>query len=196
MNFQIVKHYPDNAYYYNQRLVIFNFDCSLNLDSLKRFLGIKSFVIPEIEELWAMFRRKYCPTRILQYGTVGRGLVGDDRTLFEKGCDIVSDYLVKRRHDRINRRDYYVGWSYFDWSTGKKVTNMSQVHEIERETGKQMVSWRDKEVEESKIQRQMVADEKEKIKKKIHHVFSEVQKGRSYTKEMRADREAMRRQFQ
>ena len=143
-----------------------------------------------------MFRRKYCPTRITQYGTVGRDLLGDDRTSFEKVCDVVSDYFVRLRHNRIDRRNYYVGWFFFDWSTGRKVTNIGQIHEIEKETGKQMVSWRDKEVEESKIQRQMMVDEKEKIKKKIHHVFGEVQKGRSYVREIRQDKEAMKRQFQ
>jgi hypothetical protein len=194
MNFQIVKHYPDNAYYCNQRLVIVDF--SFDIEALKRFLGIKSFDIPEISELWNMFRSKFCPTRILQYGTISRDYVGDDRTLFEKLCDYISEQLFERRQNIRNGRAVWNGFGFFDWGTGQQVTNMTQIHEIERATGKQMVSWRDKEVEASKIERQMVADEKAKIKKKIHHVFSEVQKGRSYTREIRADREAMRKQFQ
>ena len=196
MNFSIT--YTDSKHeyysdYYRPHLTVFSFE--FYFDNIVKILNINSLRAMTFDDIWNMFRRKYCPTRILQYGTISRDYVGDDRTLFEKACDVVSEYFFKRRQDIRNGRAVWNGFSFFDWTTSKQVTNMTQIHEIEKQTGKQMVSWRDKEVEESKIQRQMVIDEKEKIKKKIHHVFSEVQKGRSYTKEIRADREAMRRQF-
>ena len=164
-------------------------------------LKLFQFEIPSFEKIWSWFKSlTYGIPKdadlIWRYGTVCRNTFGDSRNFWQKFCDRIDEEIHAAKERKRLSGNYYVGWSFFDWTTGKQVTNMTQIHEIEKATGKQMVSWRDKEVEESKIQRQMVVDEKEKIKKKIHHVFSEVQKGRSYTKEIRADREAMRRQFQ
>ena len=170
-------------------------DFYFNLENFKKALNIKAYRFPSLDTIWSEFRRRYCPTRILQYGTVSRGLVGDDRTRFEKFCDYISDYLFERKQKiRFERSEpHRRGFHYFDWSFGKKITNMDEVHELERRSGKTLVSWKDQEIEQAKIQKQMIADEKAKIAKKIHHVFSEVQKGRSYIKEMRADREDFRR---
>ena len=171
------------------------FDFYFNFDNFKKLLNIKSYHLPSVDDLWSMFRHSYCPTRILKYGTLGRDLVGDDRTKWERVCDVVSDYLYKRRQEHRYGRAEYVGFSFFDWGLGQQITNMSQIHELEKKTGKTLVSWRDQEVEQAKIQRQLVVDDKRKIKEKIHHVFSEVQKGRKYTEEIKRQKEEFVRSF-
>ena len=173
------------------------FDFYFNFENFKKALNIKSYSLPSFDSLWSDFRRKYCPTRILQYGSISRGIVGDDRTRFEKFCDYISDYLFERKQKiRFERSEpHRRGFHYFDWGFGKKITNMDEVHELERRSGKTLVSWKDQEVEQAKIQRQMIVDEKAKIAQKIHHVFSEVQKGRSYRKEMQKDKEDFRGMF-
>ena len=172
------------------------FELYFNYKHFKTWLGLKKLDIPSLEDLWLVFRHKYCPTRILQYGTISRHLVGDDRTAFEKVCDYISEYFVTAREKRQRALARPNGFSFFDWGIGKKITNMSQIHEIERETGRELVSWRDQEVEQSKIKRNMEIAEKEKIKKKLHHVFSEVQKGRKYTQEIRKQKEEFVRSFE
>lgn len=168
-----------------------NSDCGtaiefyFNSNNFKRLVGLKGFSLPSIEYLWYSFRKAYCPTRILKYGKVG-AIAGafDDRTRFEKLCDSVNDYFYNKKQDERNGRAVWrSGFNFFDWDSGQTFTNMDDIRRHEKESGKTLISWHDREVEKAKGDRQVNKDMQKKISNKLHHVFSEVQRGRSYVKE-------------
>lgn len=189
-----INGYNENqAEYHKRKYPIF--EVYFNWDNLKKSLGIKPINICGLDDLWEQFRARYCPSIITRYGTIGRELCGDERTLFTKFCDGVSDYLFKKRQKRRESRDRWNGFSFFDWGFGQNITNLGQIKDLERLSGKTFMSWKDREVEQDKANRQVKIDMQRKISKKLHYVLSEVQKGRKFTQEIKHNKREMIESF-
>ena len=185
------EYYSD---YYRPHLEILN--CTFEPWNILKAMGISSFKLLSLSEYWDMFRAKYCPTVITQYGTVGiKNGMPDERNIAEKLCDMISGIFVYQRECRRNGRAVWNGFSYFDWGAGRKFTNMDDIHRYERETGKQLVGWRDVEVERAKVRRFKEEDQINKISGKLKEVFGGIQKGKSYIRENRENRRKIMREL-
>ena len=152
--------------------------------------------LPSLEDLWTQFRITYCPTRITRYGKLGIERTGiDDRTLFEKVCDAVSDHFQSKR-DVWNdqKKKARNGFSFFDWRYGKKITNLSEIHELEKKNGTELLSWKEIDQIRSQVKRDSEEATVNKFSKQIHGIFENVQKGHSYIREMRDRQEKVRRE--
>jgi hypothetical protein len=172
------------------------FEFYFNPEAFKDWLIFRKINLPSLDDMWKEFRRVYCPTRITQYGKLGieRGLA-DDRTKFEKFCDIISGYFQARR-DRINYQRSRVrnGFSFFDWRYGKNITNLSEIHEIEKKTGTELLSWKEIDQIRSQVKRDTENATVDKFNKQIHGILSNVQKGHSYIREMKERQAKVRKE--
>ena len=197
MNFKITYTDSKRDYYsdyYRPHLEIFNF--TFEPGNILRALGINSFKLLTFSEYWDMFRMKYCPTVLTQYGTVGiKNGMPDERSIAEKICDVVSHYFAYQSECLRNSRAVWNGFSYFDWGAGRKFTNMTDIHAYEHETGKKLIGWRDVEVERAKTRRFKEEDQVNKIAGKMKEVFHGIQKGKSYIRENAENRRKILRKY-
>lgn len=195
MNFTVYFKNQENAYYFNRNRVVFNI--SFNWQVCKKFLGINHWHRMSVEDAWSLFRAKYCPQVITKYGRIGLKLVGDERTLATKFCDVISDFMMNHRTVAMQKRAWANrnGFSFFDWRFGRKITNLDEIHRIEKETGTELLSWRDIDVERSKQRRMIEAAAEDRIAKGIHNVFHQVRQGRKYTKEIDDHRRKVAKKF-
>ena len=172
------------------------FELYFNFDNFRKIFKEFKFNIPNKEKIYNIFKQKfYGKLRdgdlIYKYGTLCRNVFGDKRTIWQKFIDSMEVYF-KPKPKKV---EYRKGFNFFDWDSGQTFTNMDDIHRHEKASNKTLVPWRDKEIEKSKGDREVKLNMQRKISKKLHHIFSEVQRGRSYTRELAEHKKDFKRSF-
>lgn len=134
-------------------------------------------IISLIRQVWSKVR---VSKRLYKYGTLGLS-VHDDRTRLERLCDKIDSLIPEIKRVIKNTSRWH---TFFDVSTGRYISSMQDIRDIEREKGWKYMSFKDIE-KENEIQQK--ANEKkfhERTKRHFRQAFNDIRKGRSFVKEI------------
>ena len=143
-----------------------------------------------IEQLWNAIRP---PKRLTQYGTLALHIF-DDRTLLEKLCDKVDNWIFEyRQRQRLQKSIRKQVWhSFYSMSLGGIVDSPQKIRDWEKK-GYAWATAREFEETANKAQKRIEQESKKKIREKVEYAARQIAQGRSYIKEQREMIEKARR---
>lgn len=147
-----------------------------------------------LESAWSAFRRKYCPKRIYQYGTLALAYF-DDRTPLERICDSVDEWFYQRRQEKRWSRANSVRqrWhSFYSMSLGGIVDSPEKIRNWEKK-GYAWATAREFEETANKAQKRIEQEQNKRIREKVEYAARQIANGRSYIREQREAIEKARR---
>lgn len=139
-----------------------------------------------MKRIWDSIRRKICPRRLYEYGTLGLWH-HDDRTRCEKVFDRIDKFVNKinlyfKQPAYIRKQIFH---SFFDISTQQTISSAKQIDDICKEKGLEYMSFREIRSEADRYKRINEEEKNRMIKKDISDIVANVKKGkRSYKKEI------------